>query len=561
MTSYEFDTSLDPDYPVLTRGNAGEIMPDIVSPLSATVFFPPLERGWRRSFTETWDVMDWPVCPTTFAPIVGGRFYINISAFRRLADLTPGTSPEDIDRTLLAAGGIKLDPNEAPDEEGYAARGERIAAATAAFLADPPLERVRSEHDAAQARRVEGRAKRATNSNEELLARFESMQPLMETDFVTLFIGASVSPVALGSLQAGLVAVYGDEGYELGRQAVMGSGGIESADAGKAVASLAGLDGDEFEVRFAEVLERFGFRGVNEWEIAAPSWEIRPDVLRRAAAAVRSGAADRDPDSMRQAALERFDADGVRDQFPELDLWLERCRVWSGVRERTKATCVLTINEMRLDALEIGRRLVDDDVLESADQIYFLTFDEFRAAARGGAVDLDRVHARQAAKEDLARYQEPLFAIAGQIPPVEQWPLKAGAATGAGDEPGNAITGAAASPGFAVGRARVVLDAYADDPTEPGEVLVAPITDPGWMPLFVGAVAVVAEMGGELSHTMIVSRDLGIPAVVGAVGATSAIRTGDLLEVDGSKGVVRILERGSRPLPEWATVRTLPGES
>ena len=113
MTTYEFDTTLDPDYPVLTRGNAGEIMPDIVSPLSATVFFPPLERGWRRSFTETWDVMDWPDCPTTFAPIVGGRFYINISAFRRLADLTPGTSPEDIDRTLFAAGGIKLDPYQA----------------------------------------------------------------------------------------------------------------------------------------------------------------------------------------------------------------------------------------------------------------------------------------------------------------------------------------------------------------------------------------------------------------------------------------------------------------
>ena len=249
VTAYEFDTTLDPEYPVLTRGNAGEIMPDIVSPLSATVFFPPLERAWRRSFTETWDVMDWPDCPTTFAPIVGGRFYINISAFRRLADLTPGTSPDDIDRTLFAAGGIRLDPYEAPDEEGYAERGERIAAATASFLEDPPVDRVQREHDAAQARRVEGRAGRASSSNEELLARFESMQPFMETDFVTLFIGSSVSPVALGSLQAGLVEVYGDEGYELGRQAVVGIGGIESADAGKAVASLAGVAGDEFEAR------------------------------------------------------------------------------------------------------------------------------------------------------------------------------------------------------------------------------------------------------------------------------------------------------------------------
>jgi pyruvate,water dikinase len=360
-----------------------------------------------------------------------------------------------------------------------------------------------------------------------------------ESDFVTLFIGSSVSPVVLGSLQAGLAKVYGDEGYELGRQAVMGLGGIESADAGKAVAALAGLDGDEYDKAFEAVLQQYGFRGVNEWEIASPSWEIRPDALRRAVEAVRAGGAQRDPDAVRASVLARFDADNVRERFPELDLWLDRCRVWMGIRERTKATCVLTINEQRLDALEIGSRLVADGRLESPEQIYFLTLDELDAAVKG-TVDLDRVHARITAQRQLEEYQEPLFAIAGEIPPVEEWPrVSHDDAVVAGTE----IAGAAGSPGQATGRARVVRNAYADEPTRPGEVLVAPITDPGWLPLFVGAVAVVAEMGGELSHTMIVARDLGIPAVVGAVGATTAIRTGDLVTVDGSAGVVRILER------------------
>jgi rifampicin phosphotransferase len=539
VTAYEFDTSLDPEYPVLTRGNAGEIMPDIVSPLSATLFFPPLERGWRRSFTETWDVMDWPACPTTFAPIVGGRFYINISAFRRLADLTPGTSPEDIDRTLFAAGGIALDPYEAPDEPGYAERGRRIAATTAEFLENPPVERVAAEHAAAQARRSEGRAKRQKSSSVELLARIKSLIPYTESDFVTLFIGSSVSPVAHGSLQAGLAKVYGDDGYELGRQAVVGIGGIESADAGKAVAALAELDGDEFDAAFEDVLERYGFRGINEWEIASPSWEIRPDALRRAVDAVRAGRAERAPDAVRAAVLERFDKEHVRDHFPELDLWLERCRVWMGIRERTKATCVLTINEQRLDALEIGTRLAAEGKLDSPDQIYFLTLDELGAAVEG-TVDIDRVQARIAAQQALERYQEPLIAIAGQIPPVEEWP-KIGDASAGADV--SEIVGAAGSPGQATGRARVIRSAYTDQPTQPGEILVAPITDPGWLPLFVGAVAVVAEMGGELSHTMIVARELGIPAVVGAVGATAVIRTGDLIAVDGSAGAVRIVER------------------
>ena len=184
-----------------------------------------------------------------------------------------------------------------------------------------------------------------------------------------------------------------------------------------------------------------------------------------------------------------------------------------GIRERTKATCVLTINEQRLDALEIGRRLVADGKLESADQIYFLTLDELTTAVEQDTVDVDTVHSRKAAEEELERYQEPLFAIVGEIPPVEQWPL---VSRDTADDVYE-ITGAAGSPGQASGRARVVRNAYADEPPRPGEVLVAPITDPGWMPLFVGVVAVVAEMGGELSHTMIVARDLGIPAIVGAV--------------------------------------------
>ena len=547
MTTYEFDTTLDPNYPVLTRGNAGEIMPDIVSPLSATLFFPPLERGWRRSFTETWDVMAWPQCPTTFAPIVGGRFYINISAFRRLADLTPGTSPQDIDRTLFAAGGITLDRYTAPDEPGYGERGVRIAAATAEFLAHPPVERVANEHATAQSRRAEGRLLRASSTSAELLARIKALIPVNESDFVTLFIGSSMSPVALGSLQAGLIEVYGDAGYEHGRRAVAGVGGIESANAGRAVAALAQVPADEFEAAFAKVLQEYGFRGVNEWEIASPSWEIRPDVLRRAIAAARAGTVERAPQTIREAALEQFIRDDVRSKFADLDLWLDRCTAWLAIRERTKATCVLTINEQRLDALELGRRLVGDGLLADPADVYFLTLEELTTAVEQRRVDGSGIDRRKRERVYLEAHREPLFAVAGEVPPVDAWPTHARPdATGDGADSGVVeISGAPGSPGVATGRARVVRDAYADEPTQHGEVLVAPITDPGWMHLFVGAVAVVAEMGGELSHTMIVARELGIPAVVGAVGATTAIRTGDMVEVDGSSGVVRIVRDGA----------------
>jgi pyruvate,water dikinase len=93
----------------------------------------------------------------------------------------------------------------------------------------------------------------------------------------------------------------------------------------------------------------------------------------------------------------------------------------------------------------------------------------------------------------------------------------------------------------AEGVARVLLDP--SDPTalEPGDVLVAPITDPSWTPLFVPAAAVVVDVGALQSHAVIVSRELGIPCVVSATGATRSIPHGARVRVDGSTGLVTVL--------------------
>jgi len=104
---------------------------------------------------------------------------------------------------------------------------------------------------------------------------------------------------------------------------------------------------------------------------------------------------------------------------------------------------------------------------------------------------------------------------------------------------GTVLSGVPGCPGQATGRARVVL--HPSDPAglEPGDVLVAPITDPSWTPLFAAAAAVVVDVGAQVSHAVIVSRELGIPCVVSATGATERITDGMVLEVDGTAGVVR----------------------
>ena len=100
------------------------------------------------------------------------------------------------------------------------------------------------------------------------------------------------------------------------------------------------------------------------------------------------------------------------------------------------------------------------------------------------------------------------------------------------------MQGIAGCPGVARGTARVVIDAA--DPRElgPGDVLIAPITDPSWTPLFLAADAVVVDVGATMSHAVIVSRELGIPCVVSAVGATTSIADGATLEIDGNAGTV-----------------------
>jgi pyruvate,water dikinase len=115
-----------------------------------------------------------------------------------------------------------------------------------------------------------------------------------------------------------------------------------------------------------------------------------------------------------------------------------------------------------------------------------------------------------------------------------------------GGAAGDRLTGVAASSGVATGRARVLHGASELHRIEPGEVLVCEATSPNWTPAFAKIAACVCDSGGTLTHASIVAREYRVPAVVGTAMATSVIRTGDLVEVDGTAGVVRVLERVGR---------------
>ena len=134
---------------------------------------------------------------------------------------------------------------------------------------------------------------------------------------------------------------------------------------------------------------------------------------------------------------------------------------------------------------------------------------------------------------------EPVFIVNGRVPSLSEMTRRDSKQVTTAVS-GTVLQGAAGSGGVASGRARIVLDAADPVDFEPGDVLIAPQTDPSWVPLMVPASAVIVNVGAQGSHAMIVSRELGIPCVVSVADATDIIPDGAMVTVDGNAGTVTV---------------------
>jgi pyruvate,water dikinase len=177
----------------------------------------------------------------------------------------------------------------------------------------------------------------------------------------------------------------------------------------------------------------------------------------------------------------------------------------------------------------VGEELAQAGRLGTAGDIFFLSVPEAWAALAGEDFRTAVRERRAVYERETRRKHVPRLLLSDGTEPTADQHAAAG--------PGDGLSGTPASGGVVSGKARVVLDpgnAY----LEPGEILVAPSTDPGWTPLFLTAGGLVMEMGGPMSHGAIVAREYGIPAVVGVPDATESVETGQTITVDGSEGIV-----------------------
>ena len=296
-----------------------------------------------------------------------------------------------------------------------------------------------------------------------------------------------------------------------------------------------------------DYLARYGDRVAGEQKLETVSLQDDPSFL---AIALRNFVADEHLSSIdlqdrhldRRAEFEREVVDKLtgRDRR-KLRSVLRRVRSTVEARENMRFTRTRLLGAMRAIYTDAGRRMAAAGLLDDPRQIFYLTIDELHAHAEGRSVTVDLAAlARQ-------RYKE-FTAYAAEEPP-NQFETYGLPGTGRRVSPECApataetavLRGIGCSPGIAEGALCVIRDPN-DDVDVKGKIITAIRTDPGWGPLFPSAAAILVERGSTVSHSAILARELGIPAVVGIPGLIAAVRNGERVRLDGRTGTVERLE-------------------
>ena len=208
----------------------------------------------------------------------------------------------------------------------------------------------------------------------------------------------------------------------------------------------------------------------------------------------------------------------------------------AGLRETPKFAIVNFLAELRKGVLRLGEEMVARGELEQRDDLFFLHLWELDQLADGALPNAKQLirERRQTYAQEKTRKHIPRVLLSDGTAYFDG----AGSTDAAGE---NTLKGAPVSPGTVEGVVHVILDPHQDHLAH-GEILVCPATDPAWTPLFLSAGGLVMEVGGMMTHGSVVAREYGIPAVVGVVGCTARLKNGQRVRVDGSSGVVTVLE-------------------
>lgn len=281
----------------------------------------------------------------------------------------------------------------------------------------------------------------------------------------------------------------------------------------------------DFPQAFAQFADRFGYLSDNGNDFTSVPWREKPETLLKLVSEYEP------EEESNQEKLKYLDLRLQHKTNALLRFHYRRAREFRLLREQVSALYTYGYGLFRYYFLALGHHFVIRNLIDSPEDIFYLTFDEVKKIIQGEQLSKDpRIKISQH-KTDMERFRDivlPIIIHGDEVPPVREVNMEV-------------LTGVASSIGHYTGKVQVVkgIDDFAK--VKKGDVLVIPYSDVGWTPLFARAGAVVAESGGLLSHSSIVAREYNIPAVVSVDGAT-LLKDGTLVTVDGHKGEVYILK-------------------
>ena len=559
------DDTPSKSFPIYTRGNVGEVFPDPVSPLTA-------DHTWRGAgdigvrdfmyrFTIDPDEMDED--NKLMFEIFGGYMYLNLSVARLMGARSSGMTPEMVDMGFFGSSSA-LPPYNPRKKDNDPEVCSRVDALMFSWMTATDFPAVKTLTDEVE-EVVHNRPSFDDLSDNELILRMRDMLPLFAKIFSTHSEVSAAASVTLGAI-TGMALGVGRPGLDL--RIAGGLGGVASSepsfamwDLSRIVRSSNELSGEldkgaenfkqkieiiqaeEFKSALKDFITKYGSRGPNEWELRSKTWETHPELVFAIIDTMRNADDSHHPrkrhseaQSKSKEALEELRASVAEDETASgtLEIAATSSSIFIPAREQTKTSIVKIVHEVRLAARELGRRLSAVGKLQKMEHIFMMRDVDLEDAIAGSMLSI----ASDREKEYLALFDlNPPFWFSETVPPREEWEDISSIASNR-----KVLQGMGGSAGTAIGTAKVILDPTDPADFEPGDILVAPITDPSWTPLFVPAAAVVVDVGATMSHAVIVSRELGIPCVVSATSATSRITNGMKIRVNGDTGTVTILD-------------------
>jgi pyruvate,water dikinase len=301
------------------------------------------------------------------------------------------------------------------------------------------------------------------------------------------------------------------------------------------------------QTAIARFMDKYGMRGVGEIDFGQPRWREDPTPIMHTLQSYLNIDAASAPDVVfakgQKAALEAVEKLAAKARR-QPGGWIKqklvraaarRIRLLMGAREGPKFFAIRTMGIARKALLEVGEEFAEAGTIDRPDDLVFLKLAELESLSRNEARDWKAlIAARRATYErELRRRQVPRVLVSDGRAFYE--------GLGSETDTDNVISGSPVSPGVAEGIVRVIFDPRQSQ-LAPGEILVCPGTDPAWTPLFMAAAGLVTEVGGMMTHGSVVAREYGIPAVVGVHQATSRLKDGQRVRIDGTTGKIVVLE-------------------